>query len=130
MIQSRYSLDASARSGQDLLPWPSENPGKGARFGPPGTSLAPPPCREGAGPRPLLVSFGICFGFFFLSGGFFPFHLFVFGFLECLFLPPGQSVSSSNNKNLEAKFSQYFSFFFQSPDKNLEHDYEKNKELL
>lgn len=41
--------------------------------------------------------------------------LFVFGFVSFFFPLPRQSVSLSN-KNLEAKFSQYF---FQPPDKNL-----------
>lgn len=68
--------------------------------------ISVPSCREGRSSLTCLVWFSIWFGIFKVCY----FWLFV-----CLFSLPRQSVSLSN-KNLEAKFSQYF---FQPPDKNL-----------
>lgn len=72
--------------------------------------LSVPSCRKGRSHSALLclVWFSIWFGIFKVAT--LCFWLFV-----CLFVLPRQSVSLSN-KNLEAKFSQYF---FQPPDKNL-----------
>lgn len=75
---------AARSSSKDLLPWPSENPQKGARLGLGELAWGSASCREG----PLLflsVWLASVFGLaFFLWGGGVPFRLFVFGFLECL----------------------------------------------
>lgn len=67
--------------------------------------------------RPLLFLsvwlasvFGLSFFLFFWRGGGGSFSPLLFWLFRVSFVPPGQSVSSSNNKNLEAKFSQYFFF--------------------
>ena len=92
-----------------------KTPPKQARFGLGRADFEPRPPAERTPPLPLcLLRFTIWFGFFRgneVVGGRGSFPPLRFWLFRVSLVSPGQSVSSSNNKNLEAKFSQYFFFF-------------------